>query len=577
MGACHRPILPSRQSDVETSPQRAQVRRTSETQASAGVAAREEEDSPEEDLMADPEGFRSALGGAQSPPTPTNLASTIATTEKFRVVSTLSYDEIKRLQHFVTSGEAVGGRYNYSRLLDVTAQRLINVMCSNLEDKEWWQWDSGKLFSLLFKYYPPPSQSSAAGADARNFAMSMVLDLRNTTAALTQRGEMFTLINEKTKAENLTPAVVSEQVQAAMKRQVIVGTGPSKRYREKILEEAAKATTWIQAEEAIFRATSAYSELLSTLQNDYGMELAPPTKPAGDRGAGSQKSGSTRNPHEARQAKSSDGVICHACGKHGHKAGKETCLFVFGKHPDINLDWKTSWADSAKGKACKEHGLDSLPARKTLAGAAFDFNDVAQKFRAKEKKGNSPSLHICCNTHIGNTALTGHTLGCGVHGAIPSQFKIFDTLIDTGALQANYMALDVAAWLTSHGIPLRTDVNTCRVCGLYGCTNTKEYAIFSISLLDKNSKNIFNLIIKAWLIKDSPYDLIIGRPTIEEHKLLDRISLAGNALALAWEEQKPSATVLTILNNHEKYPSETIEKNHEEEEKNPREKNRKKI
>ena len=104
-----RPSGASSQSLSPASPRPRQSRRTSDTQGSASMAAHG--DSAARNLLADDEILQ------PSSPTPT-ITSTITTSEKFRVVSTLSYEEIKRLQNFVTSGEAVGGRYNYARLLD---------------------------------------------------------------------------------------------------------------------------------------------------------------------------------------------------------------------------------------------------------------------------------------------------------------------------------------------------------------------------------------------------------------------------------------------------------------------------
>ena len=263
---------------------RRQSRRTGEAQQqSAGASSRAQ--SPENSLP--DEEFRTAMSGGglqQSPVVATNLASTVTTTEKFRVVSTLSYEEIKRLQHFVTSGEAVGGQYNYSRLLDPAAQRMLKVFCSTRaeDDRDWWTWESGKLFSLLFKHFPAPSQASAAGADACNYAKSMVLDLGHTTTACLKRGELFAIAREKTQAEDLTPDVEMDLVQKAMKRQIATAVGPTRRYREKILEDAIKAASWEEAEEAIFKATSTYSDVLATLKNDYGMEMAIARAPTGE-------------------------------------------------------------------------------------------------------------------------------------------------------------------------------------------------------------------------------------------------------------------------------------------------------
>ena len=73
---------------------------------------------------------------------------------------------------------------------------------------------------------------------------------------------------------------------------------------------------------------------------------------------------------------SKDGT-CNACERKGHVATK--CNFVKAKHPDINPDFKVSWADSDKGKAWAKKGKSQCPGIVTLKGDAFAFPNPNDK------------------------------------------------------------------------------------------------------------------------------------------------------------------------------------------------------
>ena len=55
------------------------------------------------------------------------------------------------------------------------------------------------------------------------------------------------------------------------------------------------------------------------------------------------------------------------------------CNFVKEKHPDINPDFKLSWADSDKGKAWAKKGKFQFPGIITLKGDAFAFPNPNDK------------------------------------------------------------------------------------------------------------------------------------------------------------------------------------------------------
>ena len=143
----------------------------------------------------------------------------------------------------------------------------------------------------------------------------------------------------------------------------------------------------------------------------------------------------------------------------------------------------------------------------------------------KQRTGNTPLS--CCATH--HTHTQGYTLQCGVEGAKPTEILLSDVLIDTSALQANYIAASAVPWLSSQGVQIVTGDETCKVCGVAGCTTTNSYVVINLDLPNRHNKQTFSIPIKAWILEDCPYDMIVGRPDIEKHKLLDRVELSGNA------------------------------------------------
>jgi hypothetical protein len=174
----------------------------------------------------------------------------------------------------------------------------------------------------------------------------------------------------------------------------------------------------------------------------------------------------------------------------------------------------------------------------------------------KQRTGNTPLS--CCATH--HTHTQGYTLQCGVEGAKPTDIFLTDVLIDTGALQANYIAASAVPWLSSQGVQIVTGDETCKVCGVAGCTTTNSYVVINLDLPNRHNKQTFSIPIKAWILEDCPYDMIVGRPDIEKHKLLDRVELSGNEYSNYCMKNRPrvGADLLTL---YHKRPRESEEKN----------------
>jgi hypothetical protein len=220
---------------------------------------------------------------------------------------------------------------------------------------------------------------------------------------------------------------------------------------------------------------------------------------------------------------------CNGCGRIGHK--RDVCKLR--DHPDFNKSGAT-WSDSTEGKQWAAKREKTLPAKKSLSGAPVDF---VLPVRAK-KSGDVPHTCLLCdNTDSKAEQAEGFTLRCGLYGAAANYKTLIDVLVDTGALQANYISNGIADWLTSRGVIIKSDLVACLVCNPNGCQRTKQYAEFDIEILNiKTNKNEI-IPVKAWLLQNCPYDLILGRPTIISNNLLDKTNISGDSFRFELSEK----------------------------------------
>ena len=230
-------------------------------------------------------------------------------------------------------------------------------------------------------------------------------------------------------------------------------------------------------------------------------------------GSGNDKGGSNDKKRQ-REEPSALAVLCALCGRKGHAKGD--CLFK--AHPDAK-----AWAARKRS---------TLPAKETLSGAAINV-ELPKPAKQQRRGENIHTCYLSTNTDSHETKVEGHTLRCGVYTKSATHTKYVDTLIDTGALQSNYIGPNLATWLTSQGEVLFTENIGCLVCSHSGCSQTKQYDVFDLGVLNENNNKIENVSIKAWLLNTSPYDLIIGRPSIMTNKLLNKTSFAGEKFTFA--------------------------------------------
>jgi hypothetical protein len=223
---------------------------------------------------------------------------------------------------------------------------------------------------------------------------------------------------------------------------------------------------------------------------------------------------------------------CDGCGGKNHV--RADCLF--NTHPDYNIDTSCDWATSDKGKAWKQQrGLERLAWHVDSLDGTFKGKSnpshtlntgrsgasgpktlgIKKSFSHKKNRESLLNITLSNPTDHTNTLLPTVIM-------INHVDKRVESLIDTGALQANYISQDIAEWLESHGAKYCScSASVCNAVG--GCSRSRKSFNFDVLLTHELNHNKLKLSITAKVIS-SDYDLIIGLPDIRRYNLLNYFS-----------------------------------------------------
>ena len=103
---------------------------------------------------------------------------------------------------------------------------------------------------------------------------------------------------------------------------------------------------------------------------------------------------------------------------------------------------------------------------------------------------------------LNSVNLTGYTLTMGIYSLKnPSNSRQISTLVDTGALKANFVSEDVAQWLTSHGDSTERveSKRRCQVCSVNECTMADRIIAFKLEYFNKNIQQCQQITSTAWV------------------------------------------------------------------------------
>ena len=248
-----------------------------------------------------------------------------------------------------------------------------------------------------------------------------------------------------------------------------------------------------------------------------------------------QNKGNTSGNDRKNQSNESTcpGGKCFGCGRNHSGPGKLCTRATCKGHPDRNTS-DVPFTQSAaynKQKARNYQYAHELDSKFRADGSPLSDADVAKIASCKGQNSNQsdkkPKNNKPFNKSESLAIICDEVVDC-----LP-QFRVFfnttnhlivDTLLDTGALQGNYLSEELAAWLIDQGaVPVHNGAISIQLAVKNSSTTSTCSLVFNVTFINESNglpETIFDL--KARIL-DSEHDLIIGRPVIRLHSLCDKI------------------------------------------------------
>jgi hypothetical protein len=387
------------------------------------------------------------------------------------------------------------------------------------EDNDWTQWDRERLLIYLRSKWP--LDEAEASLDINQLANRTVLDLtpENRDGLSRIFTKLTNAVNTQfTESGGLRETIEQSLVTELLSRAKKTAKCPTDDMRTLFLKEinGRKPATLQALYVAILKAFNMYEKAkkqygkYGLLARDNAVKAMLSNTEEEEKGGNSNfktnvqgKAGKQEHQKQGKNRKDYS-KACAACGRNGHKAGRDSCYFVSANHPDYNTDWKTlSFEKSNKGKAWMAKGKPEIPHGLTLSGKNWEPKISFQEWRKKrapdsedtenpskrQKKGNNfttnHNCHLLDETESSPVS-EAHTLHCGI--ITPQKKSYVDILVDTGSLQGNYLSADVAQWLRHQGV--EEFFEKIKVCSFKGCETVNSYFLVDFSFLDKISGKI---------------------------------------------------------------------------------------
>jgi hypothetical protein len=342
-------------------------------------------------------------------------------------------------------------------------------------NKNWLDWDTESTLKFLRGKYL--LNSKTAKMDVDQVIEKTIIDL--TPESRTKLNKLILSLQvvknyelEKAKkrggvVENIEEDIVDKLIKRAKKNAKCPNGDMRTRFLKEVEEQKPKTLTDLHV--AILSAWNTYQDLIINAAN-YGATVVVQTtaedqnpKSEGEEKGGKQKTSYTKDKggggDKNKKGERDYSNNCNACGRTGHTAGENSCYYIWAKHPDFNKEWKHKKFDkSEKGKAWIAKGKNSVAINSKLDGTKWEFGEksfvafteaTSKKRKREGKNTHSHSCYLLEETEVSPVS-TAHTLRCGI--ITPRKKSYVDILIDTGALQGNYLSSDVAQWLRHQGV-----------------------------------------------------------------------------------------------------------------------------
>lgn len=417
------------------------------------------------------------------------------------------------------------------KFMTTSTQELVEFTLRNENIPDWENWKTWnyikKLFPVLKQVFPADGTKPASTPmDHVNQCRGVFLrvDIKDVTTmhkVIAKLSEIQELPAFKELTEESQLPLVTRLLQIMYDSR---GNNPlAQRLKEKVQEKNPKTLTDVK-----LHYFNAYTYLRKAVMEVEGIVKNHP-HPHNREGQRKEQHGQKRTRDEPNSPAAS---LCTGCGR-AHDVS--TCMLR--AHPDFNKE-SVAWVNSTKGKAwASKEGkpVTHLPWKSTLSGLPWAAPEVPTKPGKTSSNHNKrkyivptlvdvePTLHEILNAIQNNHDTNNDTLLC--------EIQVADTnlpvraLLDSGALHGDYINTALAEKLRSKGVNV---VNTQKtICNAFGdcrpvvgvveltVTLNKPEAYHTCRCKDKHEQKVQ---LNCTII-DSPYELIIGRPSMQKYNL----------------------------------------------------------
>ena len=380
----------------------------------------------------------------------------------------------------------------------------------------WKEWDDEMFFKRLLLCFPGEGLHSSGTIEDQIKALKLSYDLyepqkiHQWIIALTQLFEKFNIseVDSNARAVSLVK-LMTEKIGSS--------TPAHARLRDLMKSGDSVPSTFVSFKSKLISVT------MNMRDTCLKAKLCGLVDPVGNNNKTAQRLANLGSKSGSLASKPSQGEngyhgVCYGCGRRQHK--KLSCQLA--KHPDFNQSTK-AWDESVPGKAWSVKGQTVLPWAMTLSGQPWAHPTKPDKKRGNDNIDYISLLHT--STFLNDYTITDATIPCEI--TLNNNVYNVYALFDTGALQDNYINKTVATWLTSQGAL----TCGCRklVCSAFSnvCQTVVGKLSFMLTFFNQLKKENEQLEISASII-DSPYELIIGRPSIRQYNLLSKVDSMFN-------------------------------------------------
>ena len=288
---------------------------------------------------------------------------------------------------------------------------------------------------------------------------------------------------------------------------------------------------------AIVRGYKALTSVSNSEKQEHVSVLRQPAKkrksgPPSTSNFGSGHDAKKTKIHSEHQKPKENSNRCYGCGK---SHGMITCAFE--KHPNYNRE-QVPFLESKEGKlwvkvypdlrslSKRRDGLKHPNGTETIPYDSFKeklgyIPSTMDKNRALKNTSGKCECQILCNLNSKYSDSESHPslIPCRLKSQDGLSRKAAVALLDTGALSGNYISENLARWLKLNkgfSINFRSKLNICSAF-TNDCVNGLSALKLNIEFDEPHS---FGITFNATVI-NTPYDIIIGTPTISANNLLE--------------------------------------------------------